>query len=208
MGKDVDYNPAAPETIEDPYPVYRRLRREHPVHRSRRLNASTGDGSRERAGSTRQGTGRRARPRDRQHHPGPFRERDRGGRARAHRAGSRALRLLEHRFPVAVVIEGEAARIRALLCERATGTPSVVVSSLPLRNLVEEERDTSMRESLDLLPRAGAVVQFTYARHPAISCERLEVECQRVGFARLNVPPAGAWRIRRGRGRAVRRGSE
>ena len=39
MGKDLDYNPAAPEKIEDPYPIYRRLRREHPVHRSRRLNA-------------------------------------------------------------------------------------------------------------------------------------------------------------------------
>ena len=106
-------------------------------------------------------------------------------------------RWLEHRFPGAVVIEGEAARIGAILGERAARAPSVVVSSLPLRNLVKDERDAIIRESLDVPPRAGAVVQFTYARHPAIACERLQVECQRIGFAPLNVPPASVWRIRR-----------
>lgn len=109
---------------------------------------------------------------------------------------------LEHRFPRAVVIEGEAARIRALLGERAAGTPSVVVSSLPLRNLGHDERDAMIRESLHVLPRTGAVVQFTYARHPAIACACPEVECQRVGYAPLNVPPASVWRIRRLHGRA------
>ena len=117
-------------------------------------------------------------------------------------------RWLEHRFPRAVLIEGEAARIGALLCKRAVGTPSVVVSSLPLRNLVEDERDAIIRESLDVLPREGAVVQFTYARRPAISCECLEVECKRIGVALLNVPPASVWRIRRLHGRASKRRSE
>lgn len=117
-------------------------------------------------------------------------------------------RWLEHRFPGAVVIEGEAARIGALLGKRAVGTPSVVVSSLPLRNLVEDERDAIIRECLDVLPRGGTVVQFTYARRPAISFERLEVECQRIGVALLNVPPASVWRIRRLHDRASRRRSE
>ena len=100
------------------------------------------------------------------------------------------------------------ARIGDLLGERAAGTPSVVVSSLSLRNLWEDERDAIIRESLDVLPRGGAIVQFTYARHPAIACELLEVECQRVGFAPLNVPPASVWRIRRLRGQASRRRTE
>ena len=116
-------------------------------------------------------------------------------------------RWLEHRFPDAVVIEGEAARIRALLGGRTTGPPSVVVSSLPLRNLAEDECDAIIQESLDVLPRDGVVVQFTYARHPAISCEGLGVECQRVGFASLNVPPASVWRIRRLNGQASGRRS-
>ena len=90
-----------------------------------------------------------------------------------------------------------AAEIGDILDERSVGTPSVVVSSLPLRNMTGGERDAIIRTSLDVLPHAGALVQFTYARQPAVACERLEVECQRVGFALLNVPPAGVWRIRR-----------
>ena len=115
---------------------------------------------------------------------------------------------LEHRFPRAVVVEGEAANLRPMLDERSVDTPSVVVSSLPLRNMAEGERDAIIQVSLDGLPHSGSIVQFTYARHPAIACERLEVECQRVGFVPLNVPPAGVWRIRRLHGRAVRRRSE
>ena len=106
-------------------------------------------------------------------------------------------RWLEHRFPRAEVIEGEAARIRAILDERAAGTPSVVVSSLPLRNMAGSERDTIIRAILDVLPHTGALVQFTYARHPGIACARLGLACRRVGVAALNFPPAGVWRIAR-----------
>ena len=117
-------------------------------------------------------------------------------------------RWLEHRFPGAVVIEGEAARIGALLGKQAVGTPSVMVSSLPLRNLEEDERDAIIQESLDVLPPAGAVVQFTYGRHPAIAGARLGVECQRIGFVPLNVPPASVWRIQRLQGRTGRHRSQ
>ncbi|MCY3802876.1 MAG: hypothetical protein F4X93_00685 [Proteobacteria bacterium] len=117
-------------------------------------------------------------------------------------------RWLKHKFPRAVVVEGEATRIGAILDERSVGTPSVVVSSLPLLNLEEDERDAIVRENLDVLPRAGAIVQLTYARHPAVACERLGVSCRRVGFEALNVPPASVWRIRRSHGWAAKRGSE
>ena len=102
---------------------------------------------------------------------------------------------LECRFPRANVVEGEAASIGAVVNERVAAAPSVVVSSLPLRNMMVEERDAIVRASFEVLPRDGALVQFTYARHPAISCARLGVACRRVGFAALNVPPAGVWRI-------------
>ena len=104
-------------------------------------------------------------------------------------------RWLVRRFPHAEVVEGDATQIGAVLEERAAGTPSVVVSSLPLRNMAEGERDAIVRASIDVLPRDGALVQYTYARHPAIACARLGVECRRVGFAALNVPPAGVWCI-------------
>ena len=92
---------------------------------------------------------------------------------------------------------GEAADIGAILDERAIVAPSVVVSSLPLRNMAEEERDAIVRASFEVLPRGGVVVQFTYARRPSIACERLGVACRWAGFAALNVPPAGVWRIAR-----------
>ena len=106
-------------------------------------------------------------------------------------------RWLERRFPHAEVVEGEAADIGAILDERAIVAPSVVVSSLPLRNMAEEERDAIVRASFEVLPRDGIVVQFTYARRPSIACERLGVACRRAGFTALNVPPAGVWRIAR-----------
>lgn len=67
--------------------------------------------------------------------------------------------------------------------ERAAGTPSVVVSSLPLRNPGEDERDAIIRKSLDVLPRAGAVVRFTCARLPALAgCyRRCEMDAERPG---------------------------
>jgi len=106
-------------------------------------------------------------------------------------------RWLARRFPRAGVIEGDAARIGAILDERAAGAPSVVVSSLPLRNMAGSERDTIIRAILDVLPHTGALVQFTYARHPGIACARLGLACRRVGVAALNFPPAGVWRIAR-----------
>ena len=106
-------------------------------------------------------------------------------------------RWLERRFPHAEVVEGEAADIGAILDERAIVAPSVVVSSLPLRNMAEEERDAIVRASFEVLPRDGVVVQFTYARRPSIACERLGVACRRAGFTALNVPPASVWRIAR-----------
>ena len=106
-------------------------------------------------------------------------------------------RRLERQFPRADVVEGEATQIGVILDDRTTGSPSVVVSSLPLRNIGEGKRDAIVSASLDVLPRDGAIVQYTYARHPAISRARLGVVCRRVGFAALNVPPAGVWRIAR-----------
>ena len=47
------------------------------------------------------------------------------------------------------------------------------------------------------LLEGGALVQYTYARHPAVGCARLGLECRRVGFVAMNVPPAGVWRITR-----------
>ena len=54
-------------------------------------------------------------------------------------------RWLERRFPHAEVFKGEAAQIGAILDERTTGAPSVVVSSLPLRNMGEGQRDAIVR---------------------------------------------------------------
>lgn len=106
-------------------------------------------------------------------------------------------RWLRQRFPRAAVVRDEAARLDVILARECAGAASVVISSLPLRNMGVREREAIVEASLDAVPEGGALVQYTYARHPAVACARLGLECRRVGFVAMNVPPAGVWRITR-----------
>ena len=106
-------------------------------------------------------------------------------------------RWLGKRFPGVTVIEGEGSQVGTYLRQLGLGPASVVVSSLPLRNMDPDERTEVVRAGLGILAEGGSMLQYTYARHPAIACH--ELECRKVGTARLNVPPAGVWRIRRTR---------
>ena len=106
-------------------------------------------------------------------------------------------RWLKQRFPRAAVVRDEAARLGMILARECAGAASVVISSLPLRNMGMREREAIVEASLDAVPEGGALVQYTYARHPAVACARLGLECRRVGFVAMNVPPAGVWRITR-----------
>ena len=104
-------------------------------------------------------------------------------------------RWLERRFPRAAVVRGEAAQIERILAQECASPASVVVSSLPLRNLQSGEREAIVQASLNAVPEGGAFVQYTYARHPALACARLGLECRKVGFTAMNMPPAGIWQI-------------
>ena len=76
-------------------------------------------------------------------------------------------RWLKRRFPRAAVVRGEAAQIGVILAREFGGPASVVVSSLPLRNMQASECGAIVQASLDAVPEGGAFVQYTYARHPA-----------------------------------------
>ena len=104
-------------------------------------------------------------------------------------------RWLERRFPRAAVVRGEAAQIERILAQECASPASVVVSSLPLRNLQSGEREAIVQASLNAVPEGGAFVQYTYARHPALACALLGLECRKVGFTAMNMPPAGIWQI-------------
>ena len=114
-------------------------------------------------------------------------------------------RWLKQRFPRAAVVRDEAARLGMILARECAGAASVVISSLPLRNMGMREREAIVEASLDAVPEGGALVQYTYARHPAVACAQLGLECRRVGFVAMNVPPAGVWRITRSGGAAASR---
>ena len=114
-------------------------------------------------------------------------------------------RWLKRRFPRAAVVRGEAAQIGVILAREFAGPASVVVSSLPLRNMQASECEAIVQASLDAVPEGGAFVQYTYARHPALACVRLGLECRKVGFAAMNMPPAGIWRIAKAGGARLSR---
>ncbi len=98
--------------------------------------------------------------------------------------------LLSKKFPEAVVVNGSAEDISAILGEDAAALKAIV-SSLPLLSLPKDCVKRIISESERVLPKGGRFVQFTYnlKRDPAELGFKLmrHVEYSRIW---LNIPPA------------------
>lgn len=111
---------------------------------------------------------------------------------------------LRRHFAGPRIVEGDAARLPAILADQGIGTVSAVVSSLPLLSLPAEVVRGIVLGVFEALPRGGALVQFTYG--PAQPVPRaLSQELRLVGTRGpriwFNVPPAVVWTFRRPAGR-------
>ncbi len=109
-------------------------------------------------------------------------------------------RFLRRHFPGPRIIEGDAARLPRLLAEHEVAPVAAVVSSLPLLSLPAGIVQSIVGGVFEVLPRGGALVQFTYGPTPPVPRavrERLHLDGAHGKRIWRNVPPAVVWTFTR-----------
>jgi phosphatidylethanolamine/phosphatidyl-N-methylethanolamine N-methyltransferase len=98
------------------------------------------------------------------------------------------------------IIEGDAARLPRLLADHGVGPVAAVVSCLPLLSLPAALVRDVVTGIFAVLPRGGAMVQFTYGPKPPVPADlrqRLALEGTHGPRIWRNVPPAMVWTFKR-----------
>ncbi len=106
---------------------------------------------------------------------------------------------LRRRFSGPRIVEGDALHLPRLLAEQGLAPVAAVVSSLPLLILPTEIVNGIVTGIFEVLPRGGAMVQFTYGPKPPMPYalrERLHLQAARGRRIWRNVPPAVVWTFR------------
>ncbi|MDT3375778.1 methyltransferase domain-containing protein [Labrys neptuniae] len=113
--------------------------------------------------------------------------------------GTEFVELLRVRFPLARVLQEDAASLGAL---ELFGGPmaGAVISGLPLLNLPRDKVRAILAGAFEILRPGGAFYQFTYGARcpvPGPMLEELGLRAVRIGRAFANLPPATVYRIGR-----------
>jgi len=107
---------------------------------------------------------------------------------------------LRRHFAGLRVIEGDAARLPALLAGHGIDRVAAVVSSLPLLSLPTGLVSMIVEGVFEALPQGAPLVQFTYGPKPPVPRQlrdRLRLAGARGPRIWRNVPPAVVWTFRR-----------
>jgi phospholipid N-methyltransferase len=108
-------------------------------------------------------------------------------------------RLLEFRFPRALILRMDAARLKDVDPFDGRGV-GAVVSGLPLLSMPPKKVITILEGAFRQLRDDGAFYQFTYGPRCPVKrtlLDRLGLKATRVGRTMANLPPAAVYRIRR-----------
>ncbi len=114
-------------------------------------------------------------------------------------ASERFATRLSRRFPDLIVLQGDAARVKALVPFQA-GSVNAVVCGLPLLSMPQAQVYRIMRGSFDLLSAGGEFRLFTYGPKcpvPSAIKARLGLRSDPQSFVALNMPPATVYTLRR-----------
>ena len=120
--------------------------------------------------------------------------------------GTDFVELLRSRFPLARVLQEDAASLGALGLFSGP-IAGAVVSGLPLLNLPREKVSAILVAAFEIMRPGGCFYQFTYGARcpvPLPLLEKLGLKSMRIGRAFANIPPATVYRIGR-RGASSRR---
>jgi len=107
-------------------------------------------------------------------------------------------RLLRTRYPAAMVVQGDAYRLRRLLDTHVREPAAAVVSGLPLVTKPLRTRLRLIADAMGLLAPGAPFVQFTYAMVPPIPKALSGIKAEASDLIWLNLPPARVW-VYRGR---------
>ena len=108
-------------------------------------------------------------------------------------------RLLRHRFPLAQVVEVDAARTDTLALT-AHGQVGAVLSGLPLLSMPARKVIAIVDRAFGHIRPTGAFYQFTYGYRcpiPRLILDRLDLRAIKIGGTFANLPPAAVYRINR-----------
>jgi phosphatidylethanolamine/phosphatidyl-N-methylethanolamine N-methyltransferase len=106
-------------------------------------------------------------------------------------------KLLRHRFPQAMVIQGDAYDFPRIVRELAQEPVAGTVSSLPLFTKPLPQRMGLLGHAFDLMHRNAPFVQFTYSVVPPIPKDSAAYTAERSERVWWNLPPARVWAYRR-----------
>lgn len=105
---------------------------------------------------------------------------------------------LTHRFPLAKVQNLDARKLNTVtLGQEKAGA---VISGLPLLSMPPQEVLQIVGSAFGHLSDNGVMYQYTYGMRspiPAIVLDRLNLQVERIGFAKANLPPASVYRFSR-----------
>jgi phosphatidylethanolamine/phosphatidyl-N-methylethanolamine N-methyltransferase len=107
-------------------------------------------------------------------------------------------RLLRKRYPEAMVVQGDAYRLRHLIDGKLGSPAAAIVSSLPLLTKPLRTRLRLMADAVGLMQANAPFVQFTYGVVPPIPKTLAGISATASNLVWLNLPPARVW-VYRGR---------
>jgi phosphatidylethanolamine/phosphatidyl-N-methylethanolamine N-methyltransferase len=102
---------------------------------------------------------------------------------------------LEREFPRVRVCCGDARDASRILHGCAIPPVKTVVSSLPLRNMPQDDQQEVVRAMVGALAQDGELIQFTYAAGCPVQPDKLGLRAECLGRVWLNLPPAAVWRF-------------
>lgn len=103
---------------------------------------------------------------------------------------------LARRFPRAMVIHGDAAKLQEILPPNVIGRISTVVSSLPMLSFPLPQQRAIVEQVFGVTNADGRLLQYTYSPHSPLA-SGLGMPGKLLGRAASNVPPASLWRFTR-----------
>ena len=111
--------------------------------------------------------------------------------------------VLRHRFPGVQIACGDARDLDQLLAQNGAferGQADAVISSLGLLAMPKSVQHAILAAAFAALRPGGVFVQYTYGLRAPVAvevCEQLNLRCERLGRAWLNLPPARVFVYRR-----------
>ncbi|HUK60938.1 MAG TPA: methyltransferase domain-containing protein [Stellaceae bacterium] len=105
--------------------------------------------------------------------------------------------ILRKRFPGVKIVRGDAGELSALLEPLGVVAVDAVVSSLPLLSMPKSLRRRIVAETVAVLGRDGAFIQYTYGVASPVPAPEFGLKGEVADRIFLNFPPAVVWRFRR-----------